>query len=81
MNFSTARDMIAALQSREVSAVELFEDAVARIERYDGQINAVVIRDFERARRAAKEADDALGRGERRQIGRASCRERVFALV
>lgn len=68
MNFSTARDMIAALQSREVSAVELFEDAVARIERYDGQINAVVIRDFERARRAAKEADDALGRGERRPL-------------
>lgn len=68
MSFRTAREMIAALQSREVSAVELFEDAVSRIERYDGQTNAVVIRDFERARRAAKEADEALSRGERRPL-------------
>ena len=68
MSFRTARELIAALRSREASAVELFEDAVARIERYDGQTNAVVIRDFERARRAAKEADDALSRGERRPL-------------
>jgi len=63
LSFNTAREMIRALQSRETSAVELFDEAVSRIERYDGQTNAVVVRDFERARLVAVEADAALRRG------------------
>jgi len=46
-----------ALNRREVSAVELTDAAIARIERYDGAINAVVVRDFARAREAARKAD------------------------
>lgn len=68
MSFSTVTDLVAALRAREISAVELLDDAIARIERYDGQINAVVVRDFERARAAAVHADAALGRGERRPL-------------
>ncbi|CAM2155893.1 amidase [Pararobbsia alpina] len=68
MSFATARALIDALQSRKVSAVELFDDAVARIERHDGQINAVVVRDFERARQSAVDADAAIARGERRPL-------------
>jgi len=60
-----AREMAAALAARQVSAAELFEAAVARIEAVDGPINAVVVRDFDRAREAAKTADAALARGER----------------
>jgi amidase len=60
-----AGQMAAALASGEVSAVELFEAAVARIEAMDGLINAVVVRDFDRARLAAEAADVALARGER----------------
>jgi len=60
-----AGQMAAALADRTVSAVELFEAATARIERLDGPINAVVVRDFDRAREAAKAADAALARGER----------------
>jgi len=59
------REMAAALAARQVSAAELFEAAVARIEAVDGPINAVVVRDFDRAREAAKTADAALARGER----------------
>lgn len=62
MIFKTAREMTHALQSREISAVELFDEAVTRIERYDGLTNAVVVRDFERARLAAAEADRPLPR-------------------
>ncbi len=62
---STATDLVAALAARKVSAVELFEAAVARIEALDGPINAVVVRDFDRAHGAAKAADQALARGER----------------
>ncbi|MEV6773428.1 amidase [Nocardia sp. NPDC051030] len=63
--FATLRDQVAALQARAVSAVELLEQTIARIETYDDKVNAVVVRDFDRARTAAKEADAALARGER----------------
>lgn len=52
----------------ESSAVEECEAAIARIEARDGAINAVVVRDFERAREAARAADEALGAGERRPL-------------
>ncbi len=41
------------------------EAAIARIEARDGPINAVVVRDFDRARAAADTADAAIARGER----------------
>ena len=65
---ASAGTMAAALAAREVSSLELFEAAIARIERLDGPINAVVVRDFDRAREAAKAADAALARGERRPL-------------
>ncbi len=48
-----------------MSAAELTDQAIARIEARDGPINAVVVRDFDRARVQAKAADAALARGER----------------
>src|SRR5262245_29792057 len=39
--------------SRTVSASELLEHTIARIEALDRHLNAVVVRDFERAREAA----------------------------
>jgi amidase len=63
-----AGQMAAALADRTVSALELFEAAVDRIEKLDGPINAVVVRDFGRAREAAEQADAALRRGERRPL-------------
>jgi amidase len=57
-----------ALIARQVSSRELVDRAIARIEATDGAINAVVVRDFERARAAAAEADAALARGERRPL-------------
>jgi amidase len=61
---ASAGDLAGALAARQVSAVELFEAAVQAIEAKDGPINAVVVRDFDRAREAAKAADAALARGE-----------------
>jgi amidase len=56
------------LDARQVSSIELFDQAVARIEARDVRINAVVVRDFERARASAASADEALARGERRPL-------------
>ncbi len=64
MENRTARALVAALKARQVSAVELLEAAIADIEAGDGAINAVVVRDFDRAREAAQAADAALARGE-----------------
>ena len=66
--FRSSKDLAAALKKREVSAVELLEQVIARVEALDGRLNAVVVRDFEGARAAAKAADLALGRGEARPL-------------
>ena len=66
--YRTAGDLVADLAARRVSAVELLDQAIARIESLDKSINAVVVRDFDRARQAALAADQALARGERRPL-------------
>src|SRR5689334_417463 len=66
--YRTAGALVADLAARRVSAVELLDQAIARIEAHDKSINAVVVRDFERARQASIAADQALARGERRPL-------------
>ena len=66
--YRTAGELVADLAARRVSAVELLDQAIARIEALDKSINAVVVRDFDRARQAAIAADQALARGERKPL-------------
>ena len=54
-----------AVADGHASALELCDAAIARIEALDGAINAVVLRDFERAREQARAADAARARGDR----------------
>jgi amidase len=68
VEFKTAGQQVGALRAREVSAVELLDHAIARIEALDGSLNAVVVRDYQRARAAAAEADRALAQGDRRPL-------------
>jgi amidase len=67
-NFGTATELTAALAARKVSAVELAQNAIRRIERHDTRINAVCVRDFERGLDAARDADAARARGDARQL-------------
>ena len=66
--YRTAGDLVTALAKREISARELLDFTIARIEALDAKLNAVVVRDFDRARAAADAADTALARGERRPL-------------
>jgi amidase len=68
VSFSSTTALLAGLRSSRISAVEALEQAIGRIEAKDGDINAVVVRDFERARAAAVAADAALARGDRRPL-------------
>ncbi len=66
--YRTAGELVEALAKRRVSSRELVDSAIARIEALDSKINAVVVRDFDRARAAAAAADAALAEGERRPL-------------
>ncbi len=68
LSYGTATELVAALANRKISALELTEHVIARIEKLDGELNAVVVRDFDRGRKAAKAADAALASGERRPL-------------
>ena len=61
--FSTASQMLQALRQRQLSAVELLALHQHRIERYNPQLNAIIIACFEQARAAAEAADAARARG------------------
>jgi amidase len=63
-SFKTATELAAALAAKKVSAVELAQDAIGRIQRHDGKINAICVRDFARGLEAARVADAARARGE-----------------
>ena len=63
IHYRTACELAGLLRSGELGSLELLETLVARIEAFDGSLNAVVARDFERARERARAADAELARG------------------
>jgi amidase len=67
-DFKSGVELVAALTAKSVSAVELTQRAVARIEVHDPLINAICVRDFDRAFAAARAADAARQRGEVRPL-------------
>lgn len=62
-SFASAEALAVALRAGEVTSVELTDEAIARIERDDGAINAICVPDFDRARVAARRADEARAGG------------------
>jgi len=65
---ATAVETAHAIADGVLSALEACDAAIARIEKLDGPINAVVVRDFDRARVAAKAVDAARAKGERKPL-------------
>ena len=63
-HYSTARQMVAAIAAKEISARELLDLHLARIEATNPAVNAVVSLEPERAREQAEAADEATARGE-----------------
>lgn len=68
LSYRSAAELVAAMAKGQVSAVELTEAAIARIEKHDPLINAVCVRDFDRALDAARDADAARARGDQRPL-------------
>ncbi|MDP6692203.1 MAG: amidase [Alphaproteobacteria bacterium] len=61
--FESATALAQKIREKEISARELADYYIDRIERLDGAVNAVPVRDFERAREAADMADQAQAAG------------------
>lgn len=59
----SALELAAQIARGGLSAIEACDAAIDRIERLDGPINAVVVRDFDRAREQAKLRDKARAAG------------------
>ncbi len=66
--FASATEMLHALRARQVSAVELLDLHLQRIERYNPQLNAIVTPNYDQARQVAAQADAARARGEDRPL-------------
>ncbi len=62
--FATAQELATSIRHRHVSATEVLEAHLAQIAQYNPPLNAIITLDEERARTRAKEADQALARGE-----------------
>jgi amidase len=59
-----ALELAAALRARELSALELLEACLAVVDERNPELNAVVWRDDEAARTAARKADERIAAGE-----------------
>src|ERR1700727_922751 len=68
LSYCSIKQLSDSLRHKKISASELLEHTIARIETLDQRLNAVVVRDFERARQAAAAADIALRRGDQRKL-------------
>ncbi|HYO54068.1 amidase [Archangium sp.] len=64
LHFLPAHRLAALVRAREVSARELLEAHLAQVARHNARLNAIVTLDEERAHARAREADEALARGE-----------------
>jgi amidase len=62
--FSSTMQLAAAIQTGHVSATEVLEAHLAQIDTHNAALNAIVTMDAERARERAREADEALARGQ-----------------
>jgi amidase len=64
LHVKSAVDIAELIRTKKVSAVEVIEYFLKRIDTYNPKLNAIVWMDPERARKCAREADAALARGE-----------------
>ncbi len=63
LSFAPASFLAAAVRARQVGCLELLDHFIARVERLDGALNAVVVRDFDRARTRARALDGGMPAG------------------
>lgn len=64
MSFKRALELAADIKSGKIGCGEMLEHFWSRVERFNPELNAIVVNNMDRARVRAREADAALARGE-----------------
>ena len=64
LHFKSATEIARLIRERKVGALEVLEHFLARVAKYNPELNAIIWLDADRARARAKAADAALARGE-----------------
>ncbi|GET38910.1 amidase [Microseira wollei NIES-4236] len=64
LTIASAHQLAGMIRDREVSAVEVLDANLAQIAQHNSQLNAICTLDENNARTRAKQADEALARGE-----------------
>ena len=63
LHFRSATDLARMLKGGKISASELLDECLAQYKRHNPAINAVVVTDIDRAKKAARAADKRLAKG------------------
>jgi amidase len=63
LHFRSGKQLASDIRRRKVGCLEALEAFLARVDRYNGKLNAIVVTDVEGARRRARQADAALRKG------------------
>ncbi|HTZ77175.1 MAG TPA: amidase [Stellaceae bacterium] len=64
IHFWSAKMLAGALKRRKIGCLEILEHYLARVERHNPALNAIIASDIPSARKRARAADRALGKGE-----------------
>ena len=64
LHFKPVAELARLIRERKVSAAEVLEHFLARVEKYNPKLNAIIWLDAERARERARKADAVLAKGE-----------------
>lgn len=62
--YSDATALVQKIKSKQISSADLLEHFIARMEKYNPEINAIIVTQLEKARARSRQADEALARGE-----------------
>jgi amidase len=64
ISFKSASALAADIKAKKIGCREALDHFWSRVERFNPQINAIVVSDIDRARARASDADAAIARGE-----------------
>jgi amidase len=62
--FASATQLAADIRDRKIGCLELLDFFLARADKYNPKLNAIIVRQVDKARDRARAADAALARGE-----------------
>jgi len=65
LHYKSATELASLIRKKKIGSLELLDHFLARIEKYNSRLNAIIWMDRDRARKRAKAADAALRKGKR----------------